>query len=358
MKIKVGRRSIGDGEPLYFIADIAANHDGDLARALKLIELAKAAGADAAKFQNFQASKIVSRKGFGSLSQQLSHQAKWKKSVFETYQDASIPFDWTEKLKKKCDEVGIEYFTSPYDFQSIDHVDPYLNVYKIGSGDITWIEIIEYMAKKDKPMMVAAGASDMADVRRVIGRLQEMTQEIVLMQCNTNYTASPENYKYINLKVIETFKKEYPGVILGLSDHTHGHATVLGAVALGAVVFEKHFTDDNGREGPDHKFAMDPASWREMVDRANELYAALGDGVKRVEANEKDTAFLQRRGLRFVKDLPKGHIVSKADLFPLRPLAHDGIAPYELSNVVGKELVMKVEADDCVTWDVLTAGKQ
>src|ERR1700733_1488645 len=136
MRFKINQHWIGQQDPLYFIADIAANHDGDLSRALKLIDLAKQAGAHAAKFQNFQAAKIVSQKGFESLGDQVSHQASWKKPVFEVYKDASLDFSWTPKLKKHCDEVGIEYMTSPYDFESVDHVDPYLNAYKIGSGDI------------------------------------------------------------------------------------------------------------------------------------------------------------------------------------------------------------------------------
>ncbi len=180
-KIKIGDRLIGEGEPPYFIADIAANHDGSLERAFKLIELAKQAGADAAKFQNFQAPKIVSRKGFESLGKQLSHQAKWKKTVFEVYQDASIPFKWIAKLKEKCDEVGIEYFTSPYDFESVDMVDSYVNIYKIGSGDITWPGILEYIAKKDKPVMLATGASTMEDVKRGIKVLSPFTKYIVLI---------------------------------------------------------------------------------------------------------------------------------------------------------------------------------
>jgi N-acetylneuraminate synthase len=140
--IRIGKSILGDGHPLYFIADIAANHDGNIDRAYRLIELAKEAGASAAKFQNFQASKIVSKVGFESLGGQLSHQKSWKKSVYEIYEDASISYDWTALLKAKCDEVGIDYFTSPYDFKSVDQVDPYVEVYKIGSGDITWPEII------------------------------------------------------------------------------------------------------------------------------------------------------------------------------------------------------------------------
>ncbi len=346
--IKIGSREIGPGKPLYFIADLAANHDGDLQRAYKLIELAKQAGADAAKFQNFKAKTIVSKKGFENLKGKLSHQASWKKSVYETYEDASLSYDWTAKLKEKCDQVGIDYFTSPYDFASVDHVDPYVQVYKIGSGDITWPEIIEYIARKNKPVMIATGASSMQDVVRAMDKLQSATDDIVLMQCNTNYTASAENFKYINLNVLTTFARRFPGVILGLSDHTSGHATVLGAVALGAVVFEKHFTDDNGREGPDHKFAMNPKTWREMVNAANELYLALGDGEKRIEGNEIQTTSMQRRGLRFVSDLPAGHIVAAADLFPLRPIVDDGMPPYRASEIIGRKIRQAVKADDHV----------
>lgn len=346
--IKIGKREIGPGKPLYFIADIAANHDGDIVRAFKLIELAKEAGADAAKFQNFKAKTIVSRKGFESLKGQLSHQASWKKSVYEVYEDASVSYDWTKKLKDKCKEVGIDYFTSPYDFESVDHVDPFVEVYKIGSGDITWLDIIEYIAQKGKPVMLATGASEMKDVVRAMDRLQAVTNNIVLMQCNTNYTASRENFKYINLNVLRTYQARFPGVILGLSDHTSGHATVLGAVALGALVFEKHFTDDNGREGPDHKFAMNPSTWREMVDAANELYLALGDGIKRIEENEIQTSSIQRRGLRFTRDLVKGTTITKGDIFPLRPFSTDGFHPYEMESVLNRGLKGDVMADDLV----------
>jgi sialic acid synthase SpsE len=345
-KIRIGDRNVGDGESLYFIADIAANHDGDLNRAFKLIERAKDAGADAAKFQNFQASKIVSRYGFESLGGAKSHQSSWGKSVFDVYKDASLPFAWTEKLKAKCDEVGIEYFTSPYDFESVDCVDPYVNVYKIGSGDITWVEIIEYIAKKGKPVLIATGASTMKDVVRAMNVLESINDDIVLMQCNTNYTVNSDNFKYTNLNVLKTYKRRFPNAILGLSDHTLGHSTVLGAVALGARIFEKHFTDDNDRVGPDHKFAMNPEHWKEMVIFANELYKSLGNGVKDVEANEEETVVLQRRALRFTRNLSKGHVLSKSDMFPLRPIPSDGIPPYAINDFIERKLKYDVKMDD------------
>lgn len=329
--------------------DIAANHDGDLERAYKLIELAKEAGADVAKFQNFNAKTIVSKKGFETLGKQLSHQANWKKSVYEVYKDASINPDWTELLKRKCDEVGIEYMTSPYDYASVDLVDPYVNAYKIGSGDITWTEILKYILSKNKPILLATGASSMEDVDRAMDILKE-NQNIVLMQCNTNYTASTENFKYINLNVLKKYEEKYPNAILGLSDHTKGFATVLGAIALGAVVIEKHFTDDNDREGPDHKFAMNPKTWREMVDASLELYYSLGDGIKRIEKNEEDTAMVQRRGIYITKSLKAGHILSREDLIALRPIKIDGIQPYEIDLLLGKKLTKNIESDSYLTW--------
>lgn len=348
--MKLGKINLGIDQPLYFIADIAANHDGDLSRAFDLIEKAKESGADAAKFQNFIASKIVSKKGFKKIGNQLSHQSNWKKSVYEVYEDASIAYDWTEKLKAKCDAVGIEYFTSPYDFESVDYVNPFLNFYKIGSGDITWIDIIEYIADKGKPIILSTGASDLNDVKRAVYVLQNKNIQTVLMQCNTNYTASPDNFHYINLNVLKTFRKLYPKTILGLSDHTHGHSTVLGAIALGAQVFEKHFTDDNSREGPDHKFAMNPISWKNMVDSSYELRSALGDGIKRIEKNEYDTSRLQRRSLRYTGNLPKGHKLTKDDLFPTRPITEKGIPPYIINTLIGKELIIDVEVDNEIEY--------
>jgi sialic acid synthase SpsE len=349
--IKIGNRVIGDTHPLYFIADIGANHEGSLERAYKLIELAKEAGADAAKFQNFQASKIVSKYGFDNLGGQLSHQANWKKSVYEIYEDASIQKNWTALLKRKCNQVGIDYFTSPYDVESVDLVDPYVDVYKIGSGDITWLEIIEYIARKNKPVMIASGASTMEDVVRAINKIETYNENIVLMQCNTNYTVDANKYKYVNLNVLKTFAVKFPNVVLGLSDHTLGHATVLGATALGARVFEKHFTDDNHREGPDHKFAMNPKTWRNMVDNANEVYYALGDGIKRIEDNEKQSIIVQQRCLRATRDIFVGEIVQISDLEALRPIPANAIQPYKLSSIIGKKMILNLQKGGHITLE-------
>ncbi|MDE5417228.1 N-acetylneuraminate synthase family protein [Labilibaculum sp. DW002] len=340
--IKLGNRLIDDNS-LYFIADIGANHNGSLEKAKALIHLAKESGADAAKFQNFSANKIVSKQGFETMKGKLSHQSKWKKSVFEIYEDASINKDWTKILKEECDKVGLDYFTSPYDFESVDLVDPFVDLYKIGSGDAAWLEIIEYVLDKGKPTLLATGACDWDDVERMMNLATSKTKDIVLMQCNTNYTGSLENFKYCNLNVLKAYAEKYPDVVLGLSDHTPGHSTVLGSIALGARIIEKHFTDDNNQEGPDHAFAMNPQSWKDMVDRSYELLSALGDGEKRVEENEAQSYIVQRRCLCAKDNLKKGHRITKDDIFPLRPIAPDSFQPYEIDDLIGKELILDIE---------------
>ena len=351
--IKIGKKTIGYGYPTYFVADIAANHDGSLERAKELIYLCTEAGADAAKFQNFKADKIVSKYGFEHMKDKFSHQSKWKKSVYQVYKEASISQDWTPILKKTCKKAGIDYFTSPYDFDSVDKVDPYVDVYKVGSGDITWLEIIDYIAKKGKPVMIASGASTLDDVKRAMNLLMKRTKKIVLMQCNTNYTGSSENFKYINLTVLRTYQKLYPDVILGLSDHTPGHSTVLGAVTLGARVIEKHFTDDNNRIGPDHGFAMNPKTWKEMINRTRELESSLGDGVKRIEKNEIKTIIVQRRSIRATRDIKAGEIIKKEDFEFLRPISVNGIPPYEVSKLINKKLKKFLKKGEHITWENL-----
>jgi sialic acid synthase SpsE len=352
-EIKIADRLIGDGHPTYFIADIGANHDGQLERAKTLIHLAKEAGADAAKFQNFQAAKIVSDYGFRKMKGGQSHQDTWKKSVFEVYQDASIPFDWTPGLKKECDKAGIHYFSSPYDFESIDMLEPHVPAYKAGSGLMSWPEALLYMAGKGKPILMATGACELGEVVTNVRAVQRVNKQIVLFQCNTNYTGSDENFDHIHLNVLRTYAQLFPDVVLGLSDHTSRHATVLGAVSLGARVIEKHFTDDTKREGPDHPFAMDPETWSEMVARTRELERALGSPLKRVADNEKETVLVQRRCLRAARDIQMGEIFTREMIDVLRPATLDAIKPVEIERVIGTKAVKAIPAGEALHWTML-----
>lgn len=337
-ELKIANQLIGDSHPTFFIADIAANHDGDLERAKALIWMAKEAGADAAKFQHFKAETIVSDQGFREIGQRQAHQSKWNKSVFEVYQAASVDLRWTSVLKETCDKAGITFFTSPYAMDLVEAVDPFVPAYKIGSGDITWLNMVRHVAGKGKPYILATGASTMDEVDQAVQAGLRVNTKLALLQCNTNYTGSLENFRYVQLNVLQSYKAMYPDMVLGLSDHTPGHACVLGAVTLGARIIEKHFTDDKSRVGPDHEFSMNPKTWREMVERTRELEYALGNGIKRVEENELETVVLQRRSLRVTADLPLGHKLRPENLIALRPCPTNALSPAEIDKVIGQTL--------------------
>jgi sialic acid synthase SpsE len=349
--ISVDGKQIGENEPTYFIAEIGSNFDQDLSRAKDLIFLAKEAGADAAKFQHYTADTLVSDLGFKSLGNKKSHQASWDKSVFDTYDEASLNFEWTRELKETCDDANITFFTSPYSFRLVDLVDDYVPAFKIGSGDITWTKIIDHIASKGKPVFLATGASDIKDVNRAVKTISKRNNNMVLMQCNTNYTADDLNFSNIQLNVIKSFSKLYPGIITGISDHMPGHTAVLGAVALGAKVVEKHFTDSTARTGPDHPFSMTPRTWKEMVDKTRELESALGDGIKKIENNEKDTIVVQQRSICSSADLVKGSVINENNIDYLRPCPSHALKPYESLQIIGKKINKDIKKGEIIKME-------
>ena len=303
-----------------------------------MIKLSAKAGANAAKFQHFKAETIVSDAGFKSLGK-MAHQKKWKQSVFKTYKKASINPNWNSILKKECKKNKIDYMTAPYDLGYVDDVKKDIVAYKIGSGDITWKKIIKKISQKNKPIIIATGASSLKDVYRAVKVILKFNSiKPVLMQCNTNYDNSVKNLNYLNLNVLNQYKKIFKdNVILGLSDHTHGHVSVLGAVSLGARVVEKHFTDSNLRSGPDHKFSMNPASWAKMVKDVRILEKTLGDGKKKIEHNEKQSVIVQRRGAWLNKNVKKGEILKDEMIDFLRPCPNNSIDIFEIQKYLGKK---------------------
>mgnify|MGYP006075784321 CR=1 FL=1 len=347
-EIKLNGKTIGDNSPIYFIADIAANHDGDINRAMHLIKLAKESGADAVKFQHHDVKKYVSDYGFKNLGGKFSHQSKWNKSIFEVYKDAEVPRTWTQELKSYCDKLKITFFTTPYDLDTVDYINDFVPAYKIGSGDLAWHAMLKKIANKQKPVLFATGASNMQEVINAVNIIRSTNENVILMQCNTNYTGEDDNFKYINLNVLKTYKTLFPDIILGLSDHTHGSVTVLGSVALGAKVIEKHFTDDKKRKGPDHPFSMDPISWRKMVDDTRLLESAMGSSVKKVEDNERETVILQRRAIRLVVTKEEGGLINQEDIQFQRPCPDDAISVNDFSQIIGKKLSRSKDNGDYI----------
>jgi sialic acid synthase SpsE len=344
--IKVGSRSIGAGHPTYFIAEIGANFDGNLKVAKQYALEAKRVGADCAKIQSFKAKEIVSREGFASMKLKGVH-GSWKRPVDEVFSEVEFPREWHREFFEYCWEIGITPSTAAYDYEAVDLVnDIGIEFYKIGSGDITWLEMVEYIARKGKPVMLATGASTLAEADEAV-RVIEKTgnKNLVLMQCITNY---PSKFESANINVLNTYREAF-GTILGYSDHAPDDVVPLGAVALGASVIEKHFTFDRTLKGPDHPHSMQPDEFAKMIERTRNLEKAMGTGRKEVVPEESETVIVQRRGLTATKDIKKGTTFKKSDIAELRPAL--GIPPKFKDVVVGKLAKRNLKAGAPIRWE-------
>lgn len=343
--IKIGKRYIGEGHPALIIADIGGNFDGNLDKAKKLALAVKEAGGDVVKIQSFKAKKIVSGKGFGSMKLKGVH-GSWGRPIEEVFKDAEFPREWHKEFFDYCKKIGIAASSSPYDYEAVDLMEKLgVDFYKIGSGDITWLEMIEYIAKKGKPVILAAGAATLAEIDEAVATIKATgNKDFALMQCITNY---PSKIESANINVLHTFRNAFD-VIVGYSDHTPGDTVVLGAVALGAKVIEKHFTLNKQDKGPDHPHSMEPQEFAAMVRRIREMEAALGSSHKEVVAEESETVIVQRRGLCAAKPLKKGSKLKLADIIELRPAL--GIPPKHKKDLVGKLVARNLEAGEPIKW--------
>ena len=246
-----------------------------------------------------------------------------------------------------CKSIGTVFSSAPYDFGAVDLLDEIgIGFYKLGSGDITWLEMLEYIARKGKPMILSTGASTLAEVDEAV-RVIESTgnNNLVLLQCITNY---PSKIESANINVLKTYQTAFD-IITGYSDHSPGDVVVLGAVALGAKVIEKHFTLNKKDIGPDHPHSMDPGELRQMVDRIRLLEAALGTTRKEVVAEESETVIVQRRSLYANKAITKGKKIEKTDLIELRPALV--ILPKYKDLLIGKTARSDIEQGTPVKWE-------
>ena len=218
--------------------------------------------------------------------------------------------------------------------------------YKIGSGDITWLEMVEYIARKGKPVILATGASTLSEVDEAV-RVIEKTgnRDLAILQCITNY---PSKIESANINVLKTYQEAF-GAIVGYSDHSPGDTVVLGSVALGAKVIEKHFTLSKKDKGPDHPHSMEPQEFADMIRRTRDLESAMGSSRKDVVVEESETVIVQRRGLTVAKDVAKGATLKKSDIIELRPAL--GIYPKFKDAVVGKKVKKALKAGEPIRWE-------
>lgn len=279
---------------MYFIADVASNHNGDIKTAFKLIQKAKEFGANAVKFQYFRADTLISKEGFEKVGK-LGHQKEWD-DVYNTYKQFELPIDWIPQLKNKCDEVGVDFMCSCYDIEAVGYINRFVNIHKIGSGDITYIDMLKKINSFGKPVILAIGASNEKEVIEATKYLKDC--ELHLMQCNTNYEFKESNLSYLDLGVIGT--KINNILVDGLSDHNKDNKIIQIAKIKGAKYIERHFKLDES-VSPDSPFSMLPYEFKGMIEDSNKSLDIskyndlIGKTVKEVKDNEQEARIIQRR---------------------------------------------------------------
>lgn len=345
-EIHIGKKLIGIGHPTYIIAEIGANFDKDIDKAKRLIDAAKDCGADCAKFQTFSTPKIVSEGGFSLMKLEGVH-GSWGRTVSEVFKDAEFPREWHREIADYCKKVGIDFSTSPYDIEAVDLCEqldvPFI---KIGSGEITWLEMLEYIAKKGKPVILATGDATMSEIDEAVRAIEKTgNRDLVLLQCITNY---PSKIDSANVNVLRTYQSAFD-VLTGYSDHSPGPVVALASVVLGGCVIEKHFTLNKADKGPDHPHSMNPVEFKLMVDYVREIERAMGSTRKEVVEEERETVFVQRRCLYAKHQINAGQVVMTEDIDVLRPAL--GIPPKFKNIVIGKTAKKTIEAGQPLFWE-------
>ena len=332
---------------VFVIAEAGVNHNGSLDLALKLVDAAKASGADAVKFQTFRADLLATRSAHKAAYQERT--TANSESQFQMLQRLELDEAAHRCLIEHCREVGIQFLSSPFDAQSADLLDAMdLPLYKIPSGEITNLPFLEHLAGKGRPLILSTGMSTLGEVEEAVELLKTAgATELTLLHCVTEY---PAPYADVNLRAMLTLKMAF-GLPVGYSDHTPGIEIAIAAVALGAEVIEKHFTLDRSLPGPDHAASLEPGELQQMVTAIRHVEAALGNGIKAPAACELPNISVARKSLVALRPLPAGHRLTAGDLDIKRP--GNGLAPKMIPALIGRTLRAGLDKDEVITWDHL-----
>jgi N,N'-diacetyllegionaminate synthase len=312
--ISLKGRLIGPGEPCLIIAEAGVNHDGLLERALALVDAAHAARADAVKFQTFRAEALVSP---GAAKAEYQKQDRAEESQLEMIRRLELPFDAFPAIQTRAAERGLLFLSTPFDELSADWLAQLeVPAFKVGSGDLTNLPFLRYLARRGVPLILSTGMSTLREVRDAVDAVRETAPvPLALLHCVSSYPADPAD---ANLRAMATLAAAFE-VPVGYSDHTAGIETALAAVALGACVVEKHLTLDRALPGPDHAASLEPDAFARMVEGIRTVERALGDGIKRPRPSEADAASVARRSLVITRDLEAGTVLDGSHVAIRRP---------------------------------------
>ena len=340
---------VGEQSPCYVIAEIGHNHQGELDKCRQLFKAAKEAGADAVKLQK--------RDNRSLFTQAMYDQVYTSENAFGATYGAHREFlefgrEQYIELKAYAKEIGITFFATAFDIPSADFLAELdMPAYKLASGDLTNIPLLKHVARIGKPMIVSTGGGTLEDVRRAYEAIVPINRKLALLQCTAGY---PCEANELNLRVIETFRLEFPDVVTGLSSHENGIAMPLIAYVLGGRIVEKHFTLNRAWKGTDHAFSLEPVGLRKMVRDLQRAHIAMGDGVKRRLKTE--TVPITKMGKKLVaaRDLNAGHVLAASDVAFKSP--GDGLAPYHLEAILGCALVKPLSRDEAIDWSALASA--
>ena len=330
----------------YIIAEIGHNHQGDLEKAKQLFQTAKECGVDAVKLQK--------RDNRSLYTNEMYHRLYDNRNSFgNTYGEHRefLEFEKAEyvELQQYAAELGLTMFATAFDFKSADFLaDLDMPAYKVASGDLRNIPLLKYIAEFDKPMIVSTGGGMLEDVQRAYDAIMPINTQLCMMQCTAAY---PAKHEELNLRVIETFKDQFPDIVIGLSDHENGIAMALVAYVLGARVVEQHFTLNHTWKGTDHAFSLEPIGMRKLVRDLRRASDALGDGIKCVYPSEVSPITKMSKKLVAAHGLGSGHMLTLEDIAIKSP--GDGLPPYEVDNLIGKELRRSLVVDEDISFDDL-----
>lgn len=326
---------------VYIIAEAGVNHNGSFELACKLVDAAKAAGADCIKFQTFKSHNLVSH-----TAQKAEYQkdATGEGSQIDMLKKLELSHGEFLMLKEYCEKQGICFLSTPFDFESIEFLKSIdMPFWKIPSGEITNYPYLVALAKTEKPIVMSTGMCELEEIEAAIHVLKDHgTKDIRLLQCNTEY---PTPFEDVNLRAMQTMK-EYFGIEVGYSDHTEGIEVPVAAVALGATIIEKHFTLDRNMEGPDHKASLEPNELKAMVESIRNIEKALGNGEKAPTKSEKKNITIARKSIVAKKNIRMGEIFTEENLTVKRPGI--GISPMEWNKVLGTKAARDFQEDELI----------
>ncbi|AKB29021.1 N-acetylneuraminate synthase [Methanosarcina siciliae C2J] len=346
---KISNKLIGEDEPCFIIAEAGVNHNGDIYIAKKLIDVAADVGADAVKFQTFKADKLVLPD-----ADKAEYQTKNTGSQDTQYQmlkKLELTESNFEELKAYAETKNIIFLSTPFDNESVDFLDSLgVPLFKIGSGDLTNLPLLQHIAKKNKPVILSTGMSTLGEIEDALRILTNKgLRDIIILHCITSYPAKADE---ANLKVIRTLKSCFK-LPVGLSDHTLGINVSFAARVLGACVIEKHFTLDKKLPGPDHGASLDPEELRALVNGMREIESALGDGIKRPTKEEENITKFVRKKIVACTDIPRGTIIEEVMVMLKRVGTEEGIEPKYFYSVLGKKTLQDININSPIKWTMI-----